>query len=225
MGDPINAVRIFNEKEVDELVLLDIEASVKGVKPNFDLISDIASECFMPFCYGGGIKNLDDIQRILHIGAEKVSINSLAIENPQFVTEASERFGSQSIVVSLDIKKNLFRKYEIYTKNGTFNTHLDPVQVAQNMEAAGAGELFINSIDRDGTMKGYDLELLHLITSKVNIPVIACGGAGKIDDFKQAVEVGGVSAVAAGSFFVFHGKHRAVLITFPTPGELAKVLA
>lgn len=225
MGDPINAVRIFNEKEVDEVVLLDIEASVKGVKPNFDLISDIASECFMPFCYGGGIKNLDDIQRILHIGAEKVSINSLAIENPQFVTEASERFGSQSIVVSLDIKKNLFRKYEIYTKNGTFNTHLDPVQVAQNMEAAGAGELFINSIDRDGTMKGYDLELLHLITSKVNIPVIACGGAGKIDDFKQAVEVGGVSAVAAGSFFVFHGKHRAVLITFPTPGELAKVLA
>lgn len=220
IGDPINTVKIFNEKEVDEIIILDIEATTRVKEPNFKLVSDIASECFMPLCYGGGIRSIDDIRTILNLGVEKVSINSYAIENPYFIKMASEKFGSQSIIVSIDVKRNLFGRYEIYIANGTKNTKLDPLRFALQMEEMGAGEILLNSIDRDGTMKGYDIELIQMVSKETGIPVIACGGAGKIEDFGRAINAGGASAVAAGSLFVFNGKHRAVLISFPTTDEL-----
>lgn len=216
VGDPINAVRIFNEKEVDELIFLDITASYENRKPNFKLISDIASECFMPFSYGGGIRDLNDIREIFNLGVEKVVINSFAVENPSFIKKASDLYGSQSVVVSIDVKKTLLGKYEMHTAGGKKNLKLDPVTFAKQMEIMGVGEIFLNSIDRDGTMQGYDIELIKKVSESVNIPVIACGGAGKPEDFTDAVKKGGASAVAAGSMFVFHGKHRAVLINYPS---------
>ena len=224
IGDPINAVKIFNEKEVDELIFLDISATVKNKKPPIKLISQIASECFMPLGYGGGIRNLDEIKKIFSLGVEKIIINTHAVENPSFIKQAANLFGSQSIVVSIDVKKNLFGKYEIFTQGGKKSTKLNPVIFARQMEEMGAGELFLNSIDRDGTMKGYDIELIQKISKKVTIPVIACGGAGRLEDFGKAIKEGGASAVAAGSFFVFTGPHRAVLINFPTPEEVRRVL-
>lgn len=223
VGDPINAIRIFNEKEVDELIFLDIEASKNNKSINYNLVQEIASECFMPFCYGGGIRNSEQIRNILNLGVEKVAINTEAVSNISFIKEASKKFGSSTIVVSLDIKKNLFGKYQVYIKGGTINTKLDPVAFSKTVEEAGAGELLINSIDRDGTMQGYDIELIKKITLNVNIPVIASGGAGKLHDFVQASAEGGASAVAAGSMFVFHGKHKAVLITYPKHAELSAI--
>ncbi|MCM2356961.1 MAG: AglZ/HisF2 family acetamidino modification protein [Geobacteraceae bacterium] len=224
VGDPINTVRIFNDKEVDELIFLDITATFENKRPNFRLISDIASECFMPLGYGGGIRTVEDIKEILGLGAEKVIINSYALENTSFISEAAELFGSQSIVVSLDVKKNFFGNYEVFSHSGTKRTKLDPVSAAKQSEQMGAGELFLNSIDRDGTMQGYDIDLVSKVSGAVSIPVIASGGAGKLDDFSAAVNSGGASAVAAGSFFVFHGKHRAVLISFPTREEMQNIL-
>jgi len=224
VGDPINAVKIFNDKEVDELVLLDIEATVGGRRPQFKLISEIASECFMPLSYGGGLRNLDDIKAIFNLGVEKVIINSYAIENPDFVREASRHYGSQSIVVAVDVKRNSFGKYEIFSFSGRKKTKLSLVDHVKEMERLGAGEIFLNSIDRDGAMEGYDIEMIKKVTDTVSIPAIASGGAGKISDFAEAVRKGGASAVAAGSMFVFHGKHRAVLITYPSIEELEKVL-
>ncbi len=223
LGDPINIIKIFNDKEVDELILLDINATKKNTPPQYELIAEIASECFMPLCYGGGIRNLDTIKTILSLGVEKIAINSYAIENPQFIGIASEYVGSQTIVVSIDVKKNLLGKYEVYTKNGTQSAKLDPVTFAIQVEELGAGEIFLNSIDRDGTMKGYDVNLISKISRSVSIPVIACGGAGKLNDFSEAVKTGGASAVAAGSFFVFHGPHRAVLINVPSNKELTDI--
>ena len=223
VGDPINAVKIFNEKEVDELIFLDITATEEKKKPNFKLIRDIAGECFMPLAYGGGIRNIEDIREILALGAEKVILNSYAIENPSFIREASFLFGSQSIVVSIDIKKSLFGKYEIYVARGTKNTKIDPVRLAVNMAELGAGEIFLNSVDRDGTQQGFDGDLIKRVASTVDIPIIACGGAGKLEDFVEAVQAG-ASAVAAGSFFVFHGKHRAVLISYPEYHTLEEIL-
>lgn len=225
VGDPINAVKIFNEKEVDELIFLDITATIENRKPNFKVISDIASECFMPFGYGGGIRNLDDIKKLFNLGVEKVVINSYAFENPQFIKDASEIFGSQSIIVSIDVKKSLFGKYEVFTQSGKKNIKLDPVKYAMLMENMGAGELFLNSIDRDGTMQGYDIELIKKVSESIKIPVIACGGVSKIEDFGEAVKKGGASGVAAGSMFVFYGKHRAVLISYPSIHELEKIFS
>jgi cyclase len=224
VGDPMNAVKIFNEKEVDELALLDIDATVGGKRPQIKLISEIASECFMPLSYGGGLRHLDDLKTIFNLGVEKVVINSYAIENPAFVEEAAELYGSQSIVVAIDVKKNLSGDYGVFTQGGKRKTNLHPIEHAMEMERLGAGEIFLNSIDRDGTMDGYDIELIKKVTQSVSIPVIACGGAGKIEDFVEAVKKGGASAVAAGSMFVFHGKHRAVLITYPSIQELEKAL-
>jgi cyclase len=215
VGDPINAVKIFNDKEVDELLLLDIAATVTGKAPKYEIIKDIAGECFMPLSYGGGIRSIDDIRKIFLVGVEKVVVNSYALERPQFVREASDIFGSQSIVVSMDVRKGLLGKYEVFRANGSKSTKLDPVQHAKRMANLGAGEIFVNSIDRDGTQKGYDLELIRRISTAVAVPVVACGGAGCLKDFKDAVLQSGASAVAAGSFFVFHGKHRAVLISYP----------
>ena len=222
VGDPINAVKIFNDKEVDELIFLDIEATVEGRKPPIKLISEIASECFMPLSYGGGLRNMDDIKAIFNLGVEKVIINSYAIELPTFINEASKFYGNQSIVVAIDVKRSSKGKYEIFSRGGKKKTNLDPVEYAMKMETLGAGEIFLNSIDRDGTMEGYDIELIKEVTESVSIPVIACGGAGKIEDIVDAVKKGGASAVAAGSMFVFHGKHRAVLTTYPSVEELEK---
>ena len=225
IGDPINAVKIFNEKEVDELILLDITATTEKKGLQIRLISEIASECFMPLCYGGGICSIDDIREIFKLGIEKVSINTCAVENPLFIKSAADAFGSQSIVVSIDVKKDLFGKYEIFTQSGKKNTKLDAIKFIKQMENMGAGEILINSIDREGTMQGYDIDLIKKVAESVSIPVIVCGGAGKIEDFEEAVKKGGASAVAAGSLFVFYGPNRAILINFPTRQELKTVLS
>lgn len=221
IGDPINAVKIFNEKEVDELIFLDIDATKNNKEPSFELISNIASECFMPFAYGGGIKSIEQIEKIIKSGAEKIVINTSAFQHRGFIKEAADRFGSSTIVVSIDIKKGFFDGNTVYIRGGSKNTGKNPVEYAKEMEDEGAGELFINSIDRDGLMQGYDLELIKSISNAVKIPVIACGGAGKLEDFKAAIQYGGASAVSAGSFFVFQGKRRAVLITYPTYSEVS----
>lgn len=223
VGDFINAVKIFNEKQVDELVFLDITATVERRKPSFAQVAKITAECFMPLAYGGGIRELDDIKQLLNLGVEKVCINSCAVENPALITAAANRYGSQSIVVSIDVRKTRFAGYRVFTHSGTKDTHLDPVQFAMQMERAGAGELFLTAIDCDGTMQGYDLGLVESVAQAVTIPVIACGGAGTLDDMAQAILKGGASAAAAGSLFVFQGKHRAVLITYPSPDELQRV--
>ena len=225
LGDPINIVRIFNDKEVDELIFLDITATVEQKPPPFKLLSEIASECFMPLGYGGGINNLEDIRTILSLGVEKVSINSGAVANPSFITAAADRFGSQSIVVSIDVKKNMFGKYQVFTHGGRKKTGLDPIRFAVKMEQLGAGELLINSIDRDGTMQGYDLDLIKQISTAIGIPVVTCGGAGSVADLAAAVNQGGASAAAAGSMFVFQGPLRAVLISYPASQDLEKAFA
>lgn len=224
VGDPVNAIKIYNEKEVDELILLDIIATVQGREPSFDLLSSVADECFMPLTYGGGIKKLDDIKKIFSLGIEKVAINSYASQDPGFISKAAELFGNQSIVVSIDVKKTLFGKYAVYTHSGQKATGYNPVEYAVKMEKMGAGEILLNSIDRDGTWKGYDTALIRAVTDAVNIPVIACGGAGNIQDFSEAVKKGGASAVAAGSMVVFSGKGLGVLINFPKQIELRKIL-
>ena len=230
VGDPINAVRIFNKKEVDELIFLDIDASrkkgifgPKATGPRMDLIAKLSDECFMPLSYGGGIKTVEQVRDILGTGVEKVSINTQAFDDPAFIRKAAAIFGSQSIVVAIDVRRNHDGKYEVYTNGGAKPRGIDPVSHARHMEQIGAGEIFINSIDRDGTMEGYDLALIKAVSDSVTIPVIACGGAGKIDDFAPAVKAG-ASAVAAGSFFVFHGKRRAVLINYPARAELGAIL-
>lgn len=224
IGDPINAIRIYNEKEVDELILLDITATLENRKPPFQVLSEISSECFMPVAYGGGVRNLDDIKTIFGLGIEKVALNTYAMEQPDFIRAAADKFGSQSIVVSIDVCKKAFGRYEVYTWSGRKATGLDPVKFAVQMEEMGAGEILLTSIDRDGTQEGYDIELIKKVTSAVSMPVIACGGAGKVEDFGAAVKQGGASACAAGSMVVYFGRNRAVLINFPARSELESVL-
>nr|WP_298996106.1 AglZ/HisF2 family acetamidino modification protein [uncultured Allomuricauda sp.] len=225
IGDPINAVKIFNEKEVDELVFLDIDATKEKKEPPYSTIRDIATECFMPFCYGGGINSIEQIRKLLASGAEKVAINSAAYYNPDFIRKAAEIFGSSTIVVSLDYRNNLFGKQMVYVNNGRTNTKKDPVTYAKEMENLGVGELFVNSIERDGTMMGYDINTINKITEAVNIPVIVCGGAGELKDFKEAFNIGGASAAAAGSMFVFQGKKRGVLISYPDPNDIKRIIS
>ncbi len=214
IGDPINAVKILNDKEVDELIFLDINATKDNKNPQLNIIKEIANECFMPFCYGGGINSKEIVKEIFKLGAEKVSINSFAVLHPEIIKELSGIYGSQSIVVAIDIKKNIFGKYKVYINGGSKQTNLNPVEYAVYMEKMGAGELLINSIDRDGLMQGYDLKILKDISTSVNIPVIALGGAGSVIHFKEAVTQGGVSAVAAGSMFVYYGQQKGVLINY-----------
>jgi cyclase len=223
VGDPINAVKIFNEKEADELIFLDIDATKTGKEPSYAMIEKIASECFMPFSYGGGVKSIQTIEKIIKSGAEKIIINTEAFLNRDFIREAVKEFGSSTIVVSIDAKKKLLEGYTVHIKGGTVNTGKKVVGYAREMEDAGVGEIFINSIDRDGTMAGYDIELIRAVSDAVDVPVIACGGAGKLEDFSEAFREGGASAVSAGSFFVFHGKRRAVLITYPGYQEIVKL--
>lgn len=221
IGDPLNAVRIFNEKEVDELIFLNISATTESQPIPFGFLKEIAEECFMPLAYGGGIKTLEDIRAVLKIGIEKVIVNSLLFQDLKVVKEAIDQFGSSTIVASLDVKKNLFGKYELYSHKGKVKKN--PVEFARELEKIGVGEIMIQSIDRDGTMKGYDLELISEISASVQIPVIACSGANTPEDLDKAVNRAGASAVAAGSMFVFHGKHRAVLITYPDQTELKRI--
>lgn len=215
VGDPMNAVRIFNEKNVDELFLLDIASTGRRTIPNPDFVQRVADESYMPFGVGGGIQTVADMRNLLRAGAEKVSINTAAVENPELITEASEVFGSQSITVSIDVKKNWLGKYLVHTHSGRKKTNLDPVAWAARAAQLGAGEILINSIDRDGTGKGYDLELVQQVADAVDIPVIACGGAGNYNDLSEVIEQTHASAAAAGSLFVFYGPHRGVLITYP----------
>ena len=224
VGDPINAVKIFNEKEVDELAILNIDASREKKKPNIQQIREIAGESFMPLSYGGGISTIDEVKEILYNGIEKVIINKSAVLNPTLIRQVADKFGSQSIVVSIDVKKNMWGKYRLYTDNGSYNTGMDPIEHAQKCEQLGAGEIFLNSIDNDGTYNGYDTDILKKITAAVSIPVIACGGAGSVSDFRKAVEEGNASAVSAGSMFVFQRPHNAVLISYPTAKELKESL-
>jgi cyclase len=223
IGDPLNAVKLFNEKEVDELVLLDISVRSKGATPNFQMIEEVASECFMPLCYGGGVNTLHEIKKLFSIGIEKVSLNTLLHTNPAIVSEAVLQYGSQSIIASIDIKRNFFGRYEVYTNSGKNNTKLDPIEFAIQVQKLGVGEILLNSIDRDGLMNGYDIDIISKITSNIDIPLIACGGAGSLQHMHDAITLAKASAVAAGSFFVYHGKHKAVLINYPKQEELKKI--
>jgi cyclase len=223
VGDPINAIRIFNEKEVDELVLLDIRASLENRGPNYDLLKEIASECFMPLAYGGGIASIDQIRAVLRLGIEKVILNTALNRDPNFVREAVAIFGSQAITASIDVRRKLFGRREVMTLAGTEATGLEPVDAARKAEELGVGEILLTSINAEGSMGGYEIELLAEVCQSVNIPVIASGGAGKLDDFRAAVREGCASAVSAGSFFIFHGPHRAVLITYPSYRALCDV--
>ena len=220
VGDPLNAVKIFNEKEADELMVIDIDASVHGRDPDYKLIENLATECRMPLCYGGGIKTSEQAQRILGLGVEKVAFSSVVFERPELITELAERVGRQSVVVVLDVKKRLFgSKYDCYTHNGKVNQKACAFEFAEKVQKLGAGELVINSIDNDGMMKGYDLELINKIKSLVSIPVTAIGGAGTLKDIKNLVKAHPIIGAAAGSMFVFKGKYRAVLINYPNRSD------
>jgi cyclase len=223
VGDPINTVKIFNEKEVDELFFLDISITQERRDIDYNLIADIASEAFMPFGYGGGIQTVSQVERLFSIGVEKAIINTTAFLDSKIIKEAVKVAGSQSIAVSIDVKKSLFNGYEVYVQNGKVKTKLDPVTYAKKMEDYGAGEIIVNSIDREGTGKGYDLELLKMITEAVNIPVVGLGGAGCLQDLADSKNQTNISGLAAGDLFIFHGKHKAVLITYPKYSELDKL--
>jgi cyclase len=220
LGDCFNIVRLFNEKEADELLLLDINATPTNSAPRFDFLHELAGECFMPVAYGGGVKTVEDMRRLFREGFEKVSINTEAVKTPNLIKDAVYEFGSQSIIVSIDVRRKVFNRYEVYINGGRDGTGLDPVTVAKRATDLGAGEILLNSIERDGTMQGYDIEIIKKVADAISVPLIACGGAGSLSHFQNAFHKGGASAVAAGSFFVFTGKHRAVLITYPSQNEL-----
>jgi len=223
VGDPINTIKIFNDKEVDELLLLDISASREGKGPAFATVGQIASECFMPVCYGGGVRTLEQAKRIVALGIEKISINHAAIETPGLVREMADDLGSQAVVVSVNVKKNWRGKYRVYD-NGTGRTlDRDPVEHVEQLVAMGAGEVLVNDVDRDGTQQGYNLDLIRRFTQRLPVPVIACGGAWTTEHLRQAVKESGASAVAAGSMFVFQGPHRAVLVSYPQYSELERL--
>jgi cyclase len=215
VGDPINAIRIFNDKYVDELIFLDISASKLNKEPDYDLISRIAGECFMPLCYGGGIKTLEQARKLVSIGVEKISINSMAIHDLDLIKQLVAELGSQSVVGAMDIKHNLWGKEYVYDASKSKLTHWSPLDHVERLVDAGVGEIFINDVDRDGMMKGYDLELIKSLSQAIDVPLVACGGAGNVDHLSDGINKGLASAVAAGSMFVFYGKHRAVLINYP----------
>jgi cyclase len=225
IGDPINAVKIFNDLKADELVFLDILASKENRSISLDFVTKVGDEANMPFSVGGGIRSIACIRDILKAGAEKVVINTHAYKDPLFINQASEEFGSSTIVVCIDVKKKVFGKNQVCIYGGSKATEADPVEFAQLVEGMGAGEIIINSVDRDGTMSGYDIDLIRSVSVNVSIPVIALGGAGGYNDFKRAIVDGKASAVAAGSLFVFHGPRRAVLISYPKQSELTGIFA
>ncbi len=224
VGDPINAVRIFNEKEVDELIVLDIDASRENRAPDFNMIENLAAECRMPLCYGGGVTSAEQAQKIFNLGVEKVAVNTAAILDPHLVSRMAVEVGNQSVVVVLDCKKSKGGKYEIFINNSKKGTGLDPVEMAKKYEQLGAGEIVINSIDNDGMMKGYDMELIDLIKQSVNIPITVLGGAGKLADIGQVIRKHNIIGVSAGSLFVFKGIYKAVLINYPNEVQKLELL-
>jgi cyclase len=217
IGDPINAVRIFNEKESDELMILDIDASVNRIEPDYGIIEKLASECRMPLCYGGGIKSVEQAQKIFSLGVEKVALSSAVIEDPELISRISNRVGTQSVVVVMDVKKKFLGGYEIYTHNGKKATGKNPVEMAKLFEKMGAGEIVINSIDQDGVMKGYDLDLAENIRKETTLPLTVLGGSGSLEDMGKLIKKHGIIGASAGSLFVFKGAYKAVLINYPTP--------
>ncbi len=220
VGDPINAVRIFNEKEVDELIVADIDATAHNREPDYNMIRNLAAECRMPLCYVGGVKTPEQVERIISLGVEKVGVSSAAIYTPELISESARRVGNQSIVVVMDVKKiGISRRYEIFTHNGTRKTGLHPVEFAQRAEALGAGEILVNAIDHDGEMKGYDLDLVDQVRDVVSLPLSVLGGAGSLADIEGLIRRYGIVGAAAGSLFVFKGKYRAVLINYPNRSE------
>ncbi|KFF24544.1 AglZ/HisF2 family acetamidino modification protein [Chryseobacterium vrystaatense] len=224
VGDPINAVRIFNEKEVDELAIFDIDATAKGLEPNYSLIERIANQSRMPLCYGGGVKTVEQAQKIFGLGIEKIALSSAVLQNPQLIGQIAERVGSQSVIVVLDVKKKLFGGYEVYTHNGKKSTGIDPFKFVEEAQKLGAGEIVINSIDQDGVMKGYDMALINKVREKISLPLTVLGGAGSLNDVKQVIDKHGIIGVAAGSLFVFKGVYKAVLINYPTFEEKEKLI-
>lgn len=220
VGDPINAVRIFNEKEVDELIVLDIDATSQNKEPDYGRIKNLAAECRMPLCYGGGVRTVEQVERIISLGVEKVAMSAAAVSDPGIIAQASEVVGAQSIVVVLDVKKTgQGCDYGIWTHNGTISTGKSPVEFARRAETLGAGEVVINSIDRDGVMKGYDLEVVSEIRKAINLPITVLGGAGSLKDIASLIQTFGIIGAGAGSLFVFKGKYRAVLINYPSRAE------
>lgn len=218
VGDPINAVRIFNEKETDELVVLDIDATKNGVEPDFKAIAHLAKECRMPLCYGGGITTADQARHIISLGVEKIALSAAAVAKPALISEIADAVGRQSVVVILDVKKRMLGKtYEVYTHNAMRKTGLDALDYAEKMAAAGAGEIVLNSIERDGTMQGFDISLAKQLRSRVDVPISILGGAGSHDDISDLIAETGVVGAVAGSLFVFKGPYRAVLINYPQP--------
>ncbi|HLG19883.1 MAG TPA: AglZ/HisF2 family acetamidino modification protein [Bdellovibrionota bacterium] len=219
VGDPINTIKIFNDKEVDEIVVLDVTASTRGAEPDLAMIDALASECFVPLAYGGGVNTVDQARRILRLGVEKIILNTSALDRPPLIRQIGDRFGKQSVVVSIDVKKTFLGGYRVMRDRARRKTEWHPEQFAKEVESLGAGEVILTRADHEGTLQGYDVELIHRVASAVHIPVIAHGGARGMDDFVAAVR-SGASAVAAGHIFVFHGPHNAVLITFPSRNEL-----
>jgi len=219
IGDPINAVKIFNDKEVDEVILLDIRATVAAGQPNYNKIEELCSEAFMPFAYGGAIKSMDQVDALFNVGIEKVVLNSILSQDINLVRLIKEKYGAQSIAASIDVKKGIFRNYQVYSHSGKKKIKDSLIDYVKAVVEAGVGEIFLNSIDRDGTFKGYDLELIKTISSLSRVPVIASGGARNLDDFKFAFQ-SGASAVAAGSMFVYRGEQRGILINYPTQLDL-----
>lgn len=223
VGDPINTVKIFNEKAVDELVVFDIDATVLGKEPNYSLIERLASQSMMPLCYGGGVKTVEQAQRIFSLGIEKIALSSAVLQNPKLITEISDRVGAQSVIVVLDVKKKLLGGYEVYTHNGKKATGINPFKFAEDAQKLGAGEIVINSIDKDGIMKGYDLDVIAKIREKISLPMTVLGGAGALEDIEKVIDQHGLIGVAAGSLFVFKGPYKAVLINYPTQLEKNKI--
>jgi imidazole glycerol-phosphate synthase subunit HisF len=216
IGDPLNAVRIFNEKQVDELMVVDIDASRHGKAPNEAVIAQLAAECRMPLCYGGGVKTVEQVERLITLGVEKVAVSSAAVNDPHLIARAAERVGSQSLVVVIDVKNSgILRRPEVVILNGTKRTGEEPAAFARKMQEVGAGEIVLNSVDRDGMMSGYDLDLVARVRAAVSTPITVLGGAGSLDDLGDLVRRYPVIGAAAGSFFVFKGKYRAVLINYP----------
>ena len=226
VGDPINAVKIFNEKEADELIVLDIDATVNNAEPNYQMIANLAAECRMPLCYGGGIKTSEQAKRIIGLGVEKIAISAAAIDDPGLVTRVADEIGRQSVVVVLDVRKKglLSKDYEVWTHNGTRNRKINAIELACKFEAAGAGEIVINSIDNDGQMKGYDLVLARKLREAVKIPITILGGAGSLGHIGALINTCGVVGASAGSLFVFKGTYRAVLINYPTPAQKDQII-
>ena len=223
VGDPINAVKIFNEKGVDELAVFDIDATVLGKEPNYSLIERLASQSMMPLCYGGGVKTVEHAQRIFSLGIEKIALSSAVLQNPKLITDISDRVGAQSVIVVLDVKKKLVGGYEVYTHNGKRATGINPFKFAEEAQKLGAGEIVINSIDKDGVMKGYDLDLIAKVREKISLPMTVLGGAGSLEDIEKVIDKYGVIGVAAGSLFVFKGPYKAVLINYPTQVEKNRI--